>query len=258
MSVTTGVINTVVITRDQLIADALQDLRQFGTVDTIPAADITKAAMKMNMMIKKWSTKGLLQWCRDTLVIPMQVGKQSYTIGPSGADFTSYRPLRALEGSFIRVVTGGIPFDTPLTLMSRVEYQQLGNKASLGVMNSYYYQPTMGGGLTAYNPANSPGTLYVYTTAQDTTRTIYLEVQRPIQDVLASGDALDFPLEWYEAISKNIQAAMADTYEVPEDRLKRIKGEAQALLDEMVDYSATEDAPFWFQPDTMMMGGWQR
>jgi hypothetical protein len=257
MANTSGSINTIIITRDQLITEALQDIRQFGTVDTIPAADMTKAALKLNMLIKKWQTKGLLQWCRDTLVIPMQVGKISYTIGPVGADFTSYRPLRAVEGSFLRIITGGQPFDTPLTMMSRVEYQQLGNKAALGVMNCFYYQPTMGGA-SAYNPANSPGTLYVYTTAQDTTRTIYLEVQRPIQDVLAANDALDFPVEWYEAIVKSIGAAMGDVYEIPEQRLIRIKQEAKALVDEITDYSATEDAPFWFQPDTMMMGGWQR
>lgn len=258
MAQTSGAVNTIIITRDQLITDALQDLRQFGTADPIPAADITAAALKLNMLIKKWQVKGLLQWCRDTVQIPMQVGKVSYTIGPVAADVISYRPLRALEGSFARYTVNTQNFDTPLTLMSRLEYDQLGNKNSLGVPNSYYYQPTMGPGSSAYNPANSPGTLYVYVTASDTTRTVFLEVQRPIQDVLAAGDALDFPVEWYDAITRGIAAAMLDKYQVPEDRAKRVIMQAREALEEITDYSATEEAPFWFQPDYMMNGGGMR
>ena len=253
MAITTGSYNTVVVTRDQLITDALQDLRQFGPADTVPPADITAAALKLNFCIKKWQTKGLLQWCRDIVTVPLQANKSSYTIGPSGADVTSYRPLRVNEGSYIRYTAGGQNFDTPLQVVSRKEYEQFGNKLSNGVVNSVYYQPTMGSG--GYNPANSPGTLYVYVTASDTTRTLYLDVQRPIQDVLAAGDALDFPTEWYEAVVKGLAAAMADKYEVPEDRIKRIKAEAKQALDEINDYSSTEEAPFWFQPDFQMGEG---
>ena len=253
MATTTGSYNTVVVTRDQLITDALQDLRQFGTADTIPAADITAAALKFNFLIKKWETVGLLQWCRDIIPVPMIANKQIYTIGPSGADITSYRPLRVMEGSYIRYTAGGQNFDTPLDVLSRVEYEQLGNKLANGTPNSIYYQPTMGAG--AYNPANSPGTLYVYVTASDTTRTIYLDVQRPIQDVLATGDALDFPVEWYDAISKGIGAAMADKYEIPEDRISRVKAEAAQALKEINAWSATEESPFWFVPDPQMNMG---
>lgn len=252
MANTSGSVNTVVVTRDQLITDALTDMGVYGYPDTIPAADITGAALKLNFCIKKWATKGLLQWCRDTISIPMQANKFVYTIGPVGADVTSYRPLRAMEGTFIRQVVGTTNIDTPLIILSRLEYQQETNKGVGGVPNSVYYQPTMGGGTSAYNPANSPGTLSVFVSPLDATRTVFLEVQRPIQDVLAAGDAFDFPLEWYEAITKGLAAALVGKYEVPLDRRRMIKDEAKEALDEIVDWSATEEAPFWFAPDPQM------
>mgnify|MGYP003350316131 CR=1 FL=1 len=58
------------------------------------------------------------------------------------------------------------------------------------------------------------------------TRTIFLEVQRPIQDITDSADVFDLPMEWYEALSKGLAAEVADKYEVPEDRIRRIKHEA--------------------------------
>lgn len=255
MANTSGAVNTVIVTRDQLITDALQDLRIYGPADPIPATDITACALKFNMAIKRLQTKGLMQWCRDTVQVPCQANKFVYTIGPVGADVTSYRPLRAMDGTFIRQLIGTTNIDTPLILLSRVEYQQQTNKGTTGVPNSFYYQPTMGPGSTAYNPANSAGTLSLWVSPIDATRTVFLEVQRPIQDVLNANDAMDFPIEWYDTVVAVVAAAVADKFEIPEDRIKRKKQEATDMLDDMTDWSATEEAPFWFQPDMQMYQG---
>ena len=98
MAVTSGTINSVVYNRDQIIADALSDLRVLSANGNPSADDLVKCTMKLNIAIKKWNTKGLMLWCRDTLQIPCVANKLSYTIGPVGADFTSYRPLRAYLG----------------------------------------------------------------------------------------------------------------------------------------------------------------
>jgi hypothetical protein len=62
------------------------------------------------------------------------------------------------------------------------------------------------------------------------------------------------PLEWYEALTKNLSAAVADKYEVPEDRIRRIKQEAKEALAEIVDWGATEQATMYFQPDYQHYG----
>jgi hypothetical protein len=81
------------------------------------------------------------------------------------------------------------------------------------------------------------------------TQTVFLDVQRPTQDMINSDDAFDFPVEWYLAIVKNLRAEMADKYEVPEQRLVRLKNEAREALDEIADWGATEEAPMKLQPD---------
>src|ERR1700741_4824183 len=101
MATTSGTINVVTVTRDQIILDALQDLRVVDQSVTTPSAnDVTVCSLKLNMLLKRWEVKGLLLWLRDTIQIPMVTNQFVYTIGPTG-DVVTYRPLRALEGSFI-------------------------------------------------------------------------------------------------------------------------------------------------------------
>jgi hypothetical protein len=259
MATTSGSINQVTVPASEIILDALQDLRVVQDGASPTTGDTTDAIRKLNFLLKKWATKGLMLWTLDTLVIPMVASKTFYTIGPAGADFISYRPLRALDGTYARQTSGGQNLDTPLQLLSRMDYMNLGNKGSTGVINSFYYDPQMSttvGGVsqpsTAYNPANSVGIVYVYVTPSDTTRTLYLQVQRPIQEITTGTQTFDLPLEWYEALTKNLGAELADKYEVPENRLMRIKQEAKFLLDEIVDWGATEQAPVTFQPDYQM------
>jgi hypothetical protein len=250
MATTTGTSNSVVCTRDQIIADALSDLRVLSANGQPSADDLVACGLKINFLLKKWGTKGLLLWCRDSIAIPCVANKTVYSIGPVGADVTSYRPLRVLEGTYIRFTSGGQSYDTPLTLLSRLEYRNLGNKGSPGIANSFYYDPQMTSTPNAaYNPANAAGLLKLYVTPVDASRTVHLEVQRPIQDITSPSETFDLPLEWYEALTANLAAAVADKYEIPEARLNRIKNEARLALEEIVDWGATEQAPITFQPN---------
>jgi len=247
---TSGTINTVTVTLGTMIADALEDLRVTLDGAAPNANDLTAGKRKMNFLLKKWAIKGLLLWCRDTILIPLTVNKFVYTIGPGG-DVDTYRPLRALIGSFVRETCDtSCPVDIPLNLLSRLDYEMMGQKCAKGTPNSFYYDPQMAPSpFSAYDPALSKGVLYIWTAPSDSTKTVYLEVQRPIQDITSVDDTYDLPLEWYETISSNLAASMADRYEIPEDRLRRIKQEAAASLNELADWGAQEQAPLRFQPD---------
>lgn len=253
MANTSGSINTLTITRDAFITDALQDLRVLEETGTPSAGQLTYGAFKLNLILKQLPITGILLWCRDTLQIPMQANKQTYTIGPVGADFTSYRPLRIFDGSFLRN-TLTTPFqDTPLNILSRLAYDNLSGKTVASVVNSIYYDPQMapaGSASLPYNPANAAGVLSVYNESLQTNYTVFLETQRPIQEVLASGDVLDMPLEWYNTLTKLLQAELADRNEVPEARLKRVKQEARDLFKQLGDWGATEQASMTWQPDS--------
>ena len=250
MATTSGTINTVTISRDTLILDALQDLRVVMDGQTPTAGDITDASRKLNFLIKKWAIKGLLLWCRDWIQVPMVMNQYRYTIGPTG-DVVTYRPLRVLPGSYIRTTCGvNTPNDVPLTILSRIEYDYMSQKGTVATPNSIYYDPQMAPSpFSAYDPANANGVLYVWTAPQDATQTIFLDVQRPIQDMTSGTQLFDFPLEWYETLATCLAAEIADKYEIPEDRLRRLKVEAKEALDDLADWGAQEQAPMQFTPD---------
>src|SRR5574337_504819 len=241
MATTAGTINTVTVTALTFITDALEDLRVVLDGASPTAGDITKGMRKLNFALKKWAIKGWYLWVRDWIQVPMMTNQFKYTIGPGG-DVDTYRPLRVFPGSFIRQTCGvQSPNAVPVTILSRIEYDYMSQKGALGVPNSIYYDPQMApSALQAYDPALGKGVLYTWTAPDDMTRTIFLDVQRPIQDVTDSAQTFDLPLEWYEALTKNLAADMADAFEVPENRITRIKTEARAALMEISDWGAME------------------
>jgi hypothetical protein len=237
------------ITRDGLITAALKSLRVVAQGGTASANQLSDASVSLNIMLKAWATKGLKLWCFQQISIPMVVGKQTYTIGPTGADVTAVRPYRCFEyGNLIRSTIAGTSYDIPLRLISRSEYLQFGTKQSQGVPNSIYYHPGIDLAAGTTSPSTGYGTLYIYTTAVDTTRTIILNAQRPIYDMNAGTDEFDLPAEWFLACKYNLMATLADDYEVPENRLTRIFQLAEKHLEDVVDFSV-EEASTTFAPD---------
>ena len=126
----------------------------------------------------------------------------------------------------------------------------MSQKCSVGVPNSFYYDPMMGD--DSYDPSQSCGKLFIWPAPADLTRTIFLDVQRPIQDVTAAGDTFDLPLEWYYALIKLLAYELADIWQVPEERCGRLRADAQEALSYIDAWGSTEQAPFYMQPDYQM------
>src|SRR5574340_1415313 len=179
MATTAGTLNTVTVTAQTMITDALEDLRVILDGATPTTGDLTKGLRKLNFLIKKWAIRGKLLWCLDWIQVPMVTNQFKYTIGPGG-DVNTYRPLRIFPGTYIRQTCGTqSPNDVPVTILSRIEYDYMSQKGETAVPNSVYYDPQMApSALQAYDPSTSKGVLYVWTAPDDMTRTIFLEVQR--------------------------------------------------------------------------------
>ena len=258
MATTSGTINTVTVSALTFITDALEDLRVVLDGQSPTAGDITKGMRKLNFALKKWAIKGWYLWVRDWVQVPMVTNQFRYTIGPGG-DVNTYRPLRVFPGSYIRQTCGtDSPNDVPVHILSRKEYDYMSQKGSLGVPNSIYYDPQMAPSpLQSYDPSTSKGVLYVWVAPDDMTRTIFLDVHRPIQDVTDSAQTFDLPLEWYEALTLSLAADMADAFEIPEPRIARKKKEAKEALEEISDWGAAEEAPMQMTPDWRMTWGTQ-
>ena len=253
MANTSGVTNTLTLTRDGVITTAMRRIRQLRAGGTPSANDIADGAELLNNLLKLWETQGLLLWLYDLIQVPQIQNQYIYDLGPPDGDFPDYRPLRVMEGSFLRQTCSSSPNDINLIIWSRVEYLQTSYKPALGVTNSIYYDVQMRPGIQVYDPAQGKGKLYVYPAPQDSTRTMYLNVQRPVQDVTAAGASFDLPLEWYEPMMRIFCSQFADYYEVPEDRIRRLKQEGEAALEYIANWGVQEWAPMTFQPDFSQM-----
>ena len=239
------------ITRNELITSSLRTLRVLRESDAANATQINNANTTLNMLLKNMQSNGLGLWTYTTIVVPMVIGQVAYTIGPSGADITSVRPLRLFEGSFIRDLSVTPYYDTPLIVISRREYDQFGVKTTQGVPNSIYYFPGIDIADGTTDPSTGYGTLYVYTAPSQNTRSLYLNMQRPIYDVNAAADVFDLPQEWFRCLKFMLAGELAWEYpKVDPGYAKEIRAMGRDLQNELQSWSV-EDSPVYFQPNQM-------
>jgi len=249
MATTSGSINTLTYLASDMIADALKRMRQLRAGGTPSAADLTDGMRLINNLLKLWNTQGLLLWTYDLIQVPQVQNQIVYELGPPNGDFPDYRPLRVMEGSFIRQTCDAAPIDIALIIWDRVTYLTTSNKSALGITNSIYYDVQERPGLQSYNPAEGRGRLFCYPAPADSTHTMFLNVLKPIQDVTIDSQTFDLPLEWYEPMVQIFMAQFADYYQVPEDRIRRLKQEGAQALEWIGNWGSQEWAPMTFKPD---------
>ena len=233
--------NTFTVTRDDIIKAAMRNLGALAVGETPETEDYTNCSQALNIMIKGWAKKGLPLWVTEEVVVPLTAAKVAYTIGPTGTpapDVIAYKPLRILEGSFIRDANG---FDTPMTLISRQEYNNLADKDTSSVPNQLYYQP---GAIT--------GTIYIFGESVDADHDLYIQSQRQFQDMTSSADNFDFPAEWFQALKWGLSAELSAEYGTSSKLIPYYEQKAAIFLEECFGWSQ-ETTSVFFTPDQQML-----
>lgn len=119
------------------------------------------------------------------------------------------RPLRIVQARRYGVSDEA---DADVSVIARLEYQLLPNKAQRGIINQVFYDPQLGTGyLHLYNTPSSVGDLLKFTH------------WRPIEDFNASGDNPDLPPEWINTLAHNLAVEMAPEYSVPPQQFQTLK-----------------------------------
>jgi hypothetical protein len=72
------------LNRDQIIRQALLNLRKTDPALTVDAQDITDGATALNLLIKGWQTDGLFLWLNQEVCLHLAYNTKSYLLGPSG------------------------------------------------------------------------------------------------------------------------------------------------------------------------------
>ena len=230
------------ITRDQIIITALRKLGAVepqDTASTIDANIVTNCAQALNLMVKQWMTEGIKLWTVTEVNFPLVLNQTSYTAGPSLCDITTDKPLRIIQ-AWVRntVVTPDI--DIPLNIISRQEYNMLGSKFSTGTANSIYL-----------NPGVTTSTIKLFLTPDASavaTYTVYMVVQRPINDISSSSAVPDFPNEWMQALVWGLADQLALEYGLPVNHRQEVLMKAEKYRDLLMEWDIENESTF-FTPD---------
>jgi len=241
--------STYTVTSQQIATLALGKLGVLELGDTPDSTSIANAQMTLNLLIKQLNTEGLKLWKNSEIIIPVTNNTTQYILGGS-TSVTMYdslapstpitdKPLKAIQG-FYRTTTTTPYIDTPLLLISKQEYNMLGSKFSTGIPNTMFY-----------DPRNLYGVLYVYLTPDAYTSSnvqIHLVCQMPLNDITATTDIPDFPVEWMNCLVWSLADELALQYGVPLNARQEITQRAAMYKEKLVDWDVEASSTF-FMPD---------
>jgi len=232
-------ITTLSVTRDDIIKAALRKLDVLGEGETPTAEDYTNCSFGLNLLLKAWALEGTFLWKTTELTLPLVSGTVSYQIGDTatgtGALVTN-RPIKLIDACFVRDANSN---DVPVTLLSRQEYNALGNKTTSGTVTQIFYDPQL-----------TNGVLKVFGKPADSLSSLHLVAQIPIYDFSSGSETLDLPQEGYQAAVYGLADEMMDEYPKPSAvTIQRITGKAAQFKEQLTSFSQ-EEASVFFMPNS--------
>lgn len=216
--------------RDNIIKDALLELKALRTGESPTTDETTDCARALNMMVKHWQIYTNL-WPTKDVQHTLTPGTESYTVG-TGLNVNTARPLRLL--SCRREDSSGN--EVEIDVVSREEYKSLPTKNTQQPANMVYYDPQLANGV-----------LYVWPTGTTGNILLNLTFQRPLEDFDATSDTPDFPQEWYLALVKNLAVVLYPQFKSSID-FAILKSEAANLLAELRGWDQ-EQVSVFFGPE---------
>lgn len=224
------------VSRDDVINASLRTLKVIAVGETPGTEDYTNCAFALNTLLKELNTEGKMAWVYQTISTPFVANQAAYTIAESGSpSITNARPV-SITGAWIR--DGSTPpIDTPLSPLTRQEYDQLTPKGTTGTPCNWYYDPQIG-----------LATVTVWPTPADATYSLYLCIQRPIQDITSSGQNFDVPQEAFSALRWMLADEVSSEYECDLQTIMMVRARAAEKRAKFVNF-AQEEGSVFLMPD---------
>lgn len=216
-----------------VITKAMKDAGLLRKGSTANSYDITDGLERLNELVLYASTKGLKLWLNQLLTVPLQVGKQTYTLMPSG-DISITKPSRIIEGYFLDSTQN----QRPLISLSWDDWNKLSNKTQMGQINSYFQDKQS-------SVINLSFWLTPDVTAVTGTCVMLIQQQQPTSTNLETG--MVFPPEW----GMWLHWALADQIATgqPQSIMDRCEKRAMQTFEDLNNWDV-EDASTSFAPDS--------
>lgn len=225
---------TFSITRDDIIKRALRMLGVLSQGQTPSATQYTESSFALNCLVKAYLAEGMPLWAMTTYVVSLTAGVNSYTIGP-GQTINTPKPLKIIQ-AYNKDINSNV--DIPIRIVSKQEYNLLGNKESSGNPIQIYY-----------DPQRVYGVLHVFptpTSVEQTNNRIYIVYQRPFEDIDSSADEPDFPQEWFDVLCYGLATRLAPEYGLPIEDRRALMQEYTMIKNDALSFG-TEEGSMYFQ-----------
>ena len=223
-------------TRDTLIKGALRVIGAIGQGETPSANATSEAAEALEYLVKALMAKGMPLWAIKEYAVTLSASTTSYTIG-EGQTVNTPKPMKVIQ-AFLRNTSSNV--DTPVRILTRQDYNMLGNKSSTGQPIQIFYEP-----LRNY------GILHVFPTPDSTSassNTLHIIYQRPFEDFDSSGNEPDFPQEWFDALKFGLADRLAPEYGLSIQERQDIARRYKDALDDALGFG-TEEGSIYFGAD---------
>ena len=225
------------MTAGNIITKALKNCGIGLNGETPTAQETNDALESLNILIKAYSRKGLKMFLTGNQSITLVASQSNYTLGPVGADVTMDRPIE-IQSAYRRNSNNN---DTIMTMFSREEYRSLSDKTSSGPPINLYYDPQLDSSEINVWP--------VPTTSDASEYTVEISYRKAADDADATTDDLEFPPEWYRALIWNLTEEEMESYDLPDEKQRRIKAKAKMTLKDAESTDIGENTSVFFQPN---------
>lgn len=217
-------------TRDDIIKRALRLIGALAQGESPTTDQVTEAAVALNGLVKAWEADGMPLWAIKERTITLVTNTNTYTLDTP-------KPLKVLQ-AWYRNATSNV--DVPMRVITRDEYNRLGNKSSAGTPIQVYYEPR-----------RDDGVLHVFPTPSATDAAninIHIVYQAPFDDFDLATDTPDFPQEWYDAVTYGLATRLAPEYGLPIPDRKTLWQEMSIIKQDALNFGL-EEGSLYFQVD---------
>jgi hypothetical protein len=219
---------TYTTTASAIIKGALRLVGAISQGESPTAAQESEAMEALNMMTKGLAVKGLPLWRISNTQFNTVAGTATYNIG-TGQTVNADKPLKMYQAFYSQ---GNV--DVPLRIITRDEYERLGNKTSQGNPAQMYYEP-----LRDY------GVIHLFPVPYATTPAITVIGQHHIEDFTLTTNTPDFPQEWFEALKYSLAARLAGEYGLNMLARSMLIREADRYMDEVLAFTQEEGSMYF-------------
>lgn len=217
------------VTRNQLVEGALRICGVIAPGETPSTSQYTNGSEALNMLVKAWQSDGMQLWIMSEYTLTLTNGVNSYTINE--------KMLKVTQALNRNINTN---IDIPMRIITRDEYNRLGNKTSSGNPVQVWHNPNLTTSTVKVYPTPS--------TVEATNNRIILTYQKQTSDLDASTDNPEFPAEYFDALKFGLAARLCYEYGLDSIDRKQIIEQAMLLKTDALSFG-TEEGSMYFGVD---------